>query len=254
MVKWLARGTGIRSPGKCAAVPGSRATAGLSVISGGSSAVPEREGQRFVDGLHTHRRERNDFPFRELELFVEIGVPDGAEVEDARNGKAGFDDWVAEALRRQMAAGGPAGEDDRPVDPVSRAVGGEPVERSVDLACDVGERGFGGQSVTRQCGGPAVRVRACDQVGELVLAVALPVATMDEDDAGGIGVGLREQVPAVAVSLAVAQIQVARVTCCGRRPGCEFARGVQHRVVGHVVSVLLYAASRSAWLRKAHRS
>src|ERR1700760_3030823 len=86
--------------------------------------------------------------------------------------------------------------------------------------------------------GPAAGGRAGDQVGELVLAVALPVTAMDEHDAGRVGVGLREQVPGVALALAVAKVEMVRVGGA-EGAGGEFPRGVQNRTVTHVVGVVI---------------
>ena len=83
--------------------------------------------------------------------------------------RPGFDQGMIQAHRGQMAAGGPAGQHDGAVDAVRGTVGGEPVERGVDLGDDLGERGVGGQGIARQGRGPAACVRAGDQVGRIGL-------------------------------------------------------------------------------------
>src|SRR5206468_1456158 len=135
-------------------------------------------------------------------------VADGTQLEDPGDGEAGFDQRVTEAYRGQMAAGGPAGQYDRTVDPVRRTVGTEPVECCVYFGDDFSEGSIGGESIAGQGRRPATGVRSGDQVGELFLGVALPVAAMDEDDAGRVGIALGKQVPGVSFALAVAQVEV----------------------------------------------
>ncbi len=46
------------------------------------------------------------------------------------------------------------------------------------------------------------------QVDEQILAVALPVAAVDEDEAGRVGVGGREEIPAIALARPVAHVEM----------------------------------------------
>ena len=72
------------------------------------------------------------------------------------------------------------------------------------------ERRVGCQRVARQRRRPATRIRTGDQVGELVLAVALPVAAMDEHQARRLRIRRRKQIPRVALARSVAQIEMLR--------------------------------------------
>ncbi len=137
-----------------------------------------------------------------------------------------------------MAARGPTGQHDRSVDPMRRAVRSQPVQRGIDLRHNLRQRGIRRQGIARQGRRPAARVGAGDQIGELLLAVALPVPAVNEDDARRIRIGLRKQVPGVALSLAVAQVQMHPVGRAEHR-GRNLARRVQHRTVGDMFRVVI---------------
>ena len=156
---------------------------------------------------------------------------------------------MIEANCGQMPAGGPPGQHDRPGDTVCRPVLGQPVQCCADFADDLGDRRVRCQAVARQRCRPAPRIGAADQIGELVLAVALPVAAVDEHHARRPRVPPREQIPCIALARSVTQIEMLGMRGaegCRCRLACRMQRrAVLHRVAVVVGRVALRAAQRA---------
>ena len=137
-----------------------------------------------------------------------------------------------------MPAGRPAGQDHRPGDAMRRTMRSQPIERGVDLRGNLGQRCIWRKRVAGQRRRPAMRIGPRDQVGELVRAIALPVAAVDEHDAGCVRVGGWKQIPGVALAGTVAQVEVLGM----RRAECRRVGGagrVQRGAVGHRADVVV---------------
>ncbi len=199
---------------------------------------PVGDRQRLRHHRQAHRRQGFDLGVRQLQFLVQVRVADRTEFEDTGNRQPGPYQGMAQAHRRQVPARRPAGQHDGAVDTVRRTVRGQPVERCVDLRHDLGQRCVGRQRIARQHRRPAARMRSGDEIAELFLRVALPVAAVDVEDAGCVRVGDGENVHRVALARSVAQIKVQGIRH-SERGGCDFPSRVEHGAVGDVVSVVV---------------
>src|SRR5262245_34652600 len=134
-----------------------------------------------------------------------------------------------------MPTRGPAGDDDRPLDAVLAGLGVEPVERALQLVGDLRQARLWRQRVAAQGRRPTTGQRTLGEAGEDLLAAALPIAAVDVDEARRLRIIGRIQVPLVALSVSIGQIEVLRALLAQRLRSCGPAFSFLARFVGAYV-------------------
>jgi hypothetical protein len=205
--------------------------------------LPAAIGQRHGLGHdgQAQGRQRPDLVLGQPELLVQVGLADRREVVDARDRQAGGHGGMLEMEGGEVRPRGPAGEDDRSADPARRSVRGEPVEGGPDLGDDAGEARLGCQGVARHRHRPAGRVRARREAREIGPGVALPVAAVDEDEAGGLRVRHRVEVEGRTLPRGVGDVEPGRMRGPVRRGGGVAGRDLRG-AVGHARVVVVAGA------------
>src|SRR6185369_6140105 len=96
---------------------------------------------------------------------------------------------------------------------------GQPVERAARLPDNLRESCFGSQGVARQRRGPPPREHALHETGKAFATSCLPVAAMDPYEARSPGVIGWKQVPLVALTGPIGEVEVLWSTSAKRRRG-----------------------------------
>src|SRR6476646_212387 len=109
-----------------------------------------------------------------------------------------------------MPARGPAGDDDRPLDAVLADLGVEPVERAFQLVGDLRQGRLRRQRVAAQSRRPTTGQWTFGEASEDLLATALPIAAVDVNEAWRLRIIGRIEVPLVALSFSIGQVEVVR--------------------------------------------
>ena len=177
----------------------------------GKLGGPVRDGERLWRGRQTQRGERRDLLVAEPQRVVERGVAQGPEIVDAGNGEARGDQPMPEMQRRQLRAGGPAGKHHAAGEPVRRPVIGEPVERGADLLHDCRELRLRRERIAGHRDRPAGLGQSFGKSGEELAGIALPIAAVDEDEAGRLRRGRRIKIEAQAGARRVGDVEAARM-------------------------------------------
>src|SRR5262249_62208261 len=112
--------------------------------------------------------------------------------------------------RAQTPACGPAGNDDRSLDAVRAGLVVEPIERAFQLVGDLHQTRLRGQCVAAQSRRPTTGQRPLGQAGKDLLTTALPIAAMDVNKARRLGIVGGIEVPIVALSVSIGQVEVLR--------------------------------------------
>src|SRR5262249_7968303 len=134
-----------------------------------------------------------------------------------------------------MPARGPAGDDDRPLDAVLAGLGVEPVERAFQLVCDLRQGRLRRQRVAAQSRRPTTSQRTLGEAGKDLLAAALPIAAVDVNEAWRLRIIGRIQVPLIAFSVSISQVEMLRALLAQRLRSCGPTFGFLARVLGAYV-------------------
>src|SRR5499433_3608615 len=139
-----------------------------------------------------------------------------------------------------MPARGPAGDDDRPLDAVLAGLGVEPVERAFQLVGDLRQGRLRGQRVAAQSRRPTTSQRTLGEAGKDLLAAALPIAAVDVNEAWRLRIIGRIQVPLIAFSVSISQVEMLRALLAQRLRSCGPAFGFLARVLGtHMLDIVI---------------
>src|SRR6516164_6113750 len=138
------------------------------------------------------------------------GVAQRTEIKDAGDRQSSRYLRMIKDERGQMPACGPAGNDDRSLDAVRAGLVVEPVERAFQLVGDLRQTRLRGQCVAAQSRRPTTGQRPLGQAGKDLLTTALPIAAMDVNKARRLGIVGGIEVPLVALSVSIGQVEVLR--------------------------------------------
>ncbi len=115
------------------------------------------------------------------------GFAQRCQLIDAGYGKPGRHSGMIELHHRQLRPGRPAGHDHRSARAESCALFRDQVERRFHLRDNCRQAGLRRQRVAGHGHRPAMGEKALGIMGEQLAGIALPIAAMDEDEAGGTG-------------------------------------------------------------------
>ncbi len=141
--------------------------------------------------------------------------------------------------RREMPAGRPARDYDRALNTVLGTLRVEPVKRGSQLIRDLSETRVRGERVAGQGGRPATCQRTFGEEGKYFLAVALPITTVNVNEARCLRIGGRIEVPLRPLSWSIRQIEVLRTLLAESFRTCDPAFGFFPREVGPTCAPLL---------------
>ena len=151
---------------------------------------------------------RRDFFRRQMQLVVQIGLSDWGQFINARHGKRAHHQRMFRRQRRQMPASRPAGSHHLARYAMRLAMRAEPIQRGVNLRHNLVHGSIGGEGIAANPNRPASGQGAFGHDGEILSPIALPIAAMDEDQAGRISARCGVKVPFLPLTRAEGQIEM----------------------------------------------
>ena len=135
-------------------------------------------------------------------------VTKSSEIENSRDGNPGRDFRMIQYERREMPAGRPAGHYDRALNSMLGTLRVKPVKRGSHLIRDLSQTRVRGERISGQGGRPAACQRTFSEEGKYFLAVALPITTVNVNEARCLRIVGRIEVPLRPLSWSIRQIEV----------------------------------------------